>query len=71
MGSQRKLVAAREPVSNYRRYKKEQQELLFAEFVIQNPIEKASNKIKPDNKYSVIELFACAGGLAVGMEKAG
>ncbi len=66
-----KLTAVREPMSNYRVYKKEQVELLFPDFLVQNNIEPASNYVEAENKYSVLELFAGAGGLAVGMEKAG
>lgn len=64
-----KLTAIRHPMNNYRVYKKEQ--LLQFEKLgfIFNP--KANNKIKPKKTYSVIELFAGAGGLAIGLEKAG
>ncbi len=65
-----KLNAIREPISNYRVYNKKQLEI-FPEFneYIKNVTE--SNYVKADRDYSVIELFAGAGGLALGMEQAG
>jgi len=66
-----RLSAVREPMSNYRLYKRDQLEILFSEFANNNINEEISNFVVPDNKYSVLELFAGAGGLAVGMEKAG
>ncbi len=66
-----KLLAVREPISNYRVYKKEQVKSLFSGFVTPYPIDEISNYVRPENQYSVLELFAGAGGLAVGMEKAG
>ncbi len=66
-----KLSAVREPISNYRLYKREQVENLFSNF-IQNEEEKfVSNYVQPNHRYTVLELFAGAGGLAVGMEMAG
>lgn len=65
------LNAVREPVSNYRVYHKEDvQELMGSLFdeVLEDEI---SNHVEPDGDYSVLELFAGAGGLAVGMEMAG
>lgn len=66
-----KFSATREPISQYRLYKKEQVELLFSEFLNVKATEEIDNFVKPENNYSVIELFAGAGGLAVGLEKAG
>jgi len=66
-----KLIAVREPVSNYRRYRKDQVESLFPDLLDLNEVVSISNYVKAENKYTVLELFAGAGGLAVGMEKAG
>ena len=65
-----KLSAVREPISNYRVYRKQEVLTLFHNF-IDNTVETVSNYVEPQNNYSVLELFAGAGGLAVGMEKAG
>jgi DNA (cytosine-5)-methyltransferase 1 len=66
-----KLSAVREPISNYRVYKKTEVDSLFSEFVNKNEILTISNFEEPQNEYKVLELFAGAGGLAVGLEKAG
>jgi DNA (cytosine-5)-methyltransferase 1 len=65
-----KLTAVREPMSNYRVYKREQVETLFSEFN-QDFKESVTNHVEPLKNYKVLELFAGAGGLAVGMEMAG
>lgn len=65
-----KLVAIREPLSNYRFYKRADVEKMFKGFI--NGQEGAEgNFAVPDHDYKVLELFAGAGGLAVGLEKAG
>lgn len=63
-----KLVALREPISNYRVYRKEQLELFENIQMIEN---KEVSDESPIRSYRVLELFAGAGGLAIGMEKAG
>ncbi len=66
-----KLNAVREPMSNYRLYKKSDLDNLFGGYIDFKVKETVSNYVQPDHNYTVIELFAGAGGLAVGMEKAG
>lgn len=66
-----KLIAVREPINNYRTYHKDQLRLFprFNEFI--NEKNTSENFESPKNEYSVLELFAGAGGLALGLEKAG
>jgi DNA (cytosine-5)-methyltransferase 1 len=64
-----KFSAVREPMSNYRVYKKEEVEKIFADFI--DTEDENVNYVLPNNEYTVLELFAGAGGLAVGLEKAG
>lgn len=65
---QGKFPAVREPMSNYRVYKKEQINSLLELFstTIQD---KVDNSVIPLQEYNVLELFAGAGGLAIGLEK--
>ena len=64
-----KLTAVREPISNYRIYKKDQLNL-FEELNLVNK-NTQNNQIVPLKNYKVLELFAGAGGLAIGLEQAG
>lgn len=66
-----KLSAIREPLSNYRVYKKEHVRTLFSDFFESNDDESTTNFVKAQNQYTVLELFAGAGGFAIGMEEAG
>lgn len=66
-----KLTAVREPISNYRVYKREDVQSLFPGYFDELKLEAVSNFVVAENKYTVLELFAGAGGLAIGMEKAG
>jgi len=64
-----KLVALRDPISNYRIYREEQLQM-FDNIQMINRKE-LNLDITPNRLYSVLELFAGAGGLALGLEKAG
>jgi len=65
-----KLEAAREPISNYRVYKKEQLSI-FSSILSNELDDNTDNWVRPHGDYNVLELFAGAGGLALGLEKAG
>ncbi len=65
------LKAIREPVSNYRLYKKSDVQTLLGGLFDEAIEDEVSNYVEPDYEYSVLELFAGAGGLAIGLEKAG
>jgi len=65
-----KLKAIREPMSNYRVYKSNQLKIFDQlDFIFKK--EKITNEVKPEKKFTAIELFAGAGGLAIGLEQAG
>ncbi|MCC7439682.1 MAG: DNA (cytosine-5-)-methyltransferase [Armatimonadetes bacterium] len=66
-----KLPAHREPISNYRLYNQEQVELLFGDFLGESGQEAKGNAVEAEHEYTVVELFAGAGGLAVGLERSG
>lgn len=65
-----KLTAVREPISNYRVYRKEQLKI-FDELGLFFNSEEDGNQVEPEHNYSAIELFAGAGGLGIGLEQAG
>ncbi|MHB1179950.1 MAG: DNA (cytosine-5-)-methyltransferase [Daejeonella sp.] len=65
-----KLSAVREPISNYRVYRRDEVQTLFSNFLT-DTVETVSNHVEAQRVYTVLELFAGAGGLAVGMEMAG
>lgn len=65
------LVALREPVSNYRVYKKSDIQTFLGSLFDDDFEDEVSNFVEAKHQYSVLELFAGAGGLALGLEKAG
>ncbi|MGB0881053.1 MAG: DNA (cytosine-5-)-methyltransferase [Chitinophagales bacterium] len=65
-----KFTAVREPISQYRIYKKEQINTLLEQLSIDYE-DTVDNFVAPIKEFKVLELFAGAGGLAVGLEKAG
>lgn len=65
------LNAVREPVSNYRVYRKQDVQTLLGSLFDENYEDEVSNYVEPIDEYRVLELFAGAGGLAVGLEKSG
>jgi DNA (cytosine-5)-methyltransferase 1 len=65
-----KLTAVREPMSNYRVYKQSQLKI-FDELDFLFKKETVSNSVNPIKQFTSIELFAGAGGLAIGLEEAG
>ncbi len=65
------LNAVREPVSNYRMYKKTEVQNLLGQLFDETEQETVSNYVEAQHQYKVLELFAGAGGLALGLENAG
>jgi len=66
-----KLVPVRNPNNNYREYHKSQLEQFEQAQLLFNSNWEEEFKVTPIREYKVIELFAGAGGLAIGLEKAG
>jgi DNA (cytosine-5)-methyltransferase 1 len=65
-----KLSAVREPMSNYRAYHKDQLKIFDSLDFLFAPTEN-NNEVIPNRDFKSIELFAGAGGLAIGLEHAG
>ncbi|NHZ72210.1 MAG: MerR family transcriptional regulator, partial [Aquificales bacterium] len=65
------LIPQRHPDNNYRVYHRSQIEHFEQAQLLFNSNWDEELKIKPNRKYELVELFAGAGGLALGMEKAG
>ena len=61
--------AVREPVSNYRVYRRGDVESFLG--LMDEEDDSNLNHVIAENEYNVLELFAGAGGLALGLEKAG
>ncbi|MDE9553021.1 DNA (cytosine-5-)-methyltransferase [Xenorhabdus bovienii] len=67
-----KLISQRNDENNYRYYKKDQlQDFEQAQFMFKGQWSEASEQTYTTEKYTVLELFAGAGGMALGLEKAG
>lgn len=65
------LVPQRHPDNNYRVYHRSQLEQFEQAQLLFNSNWDKEFKVKPKRKYKAIELFAGAGGLAIGLENAG
>ncbi len=66
-----KLVAERHPINNYRVYHRTQLHQFEEANLMFNSKWEEEQQVKPTKKYNSIELFAGAGGLALGLEMAG
>ena len=66
-----KLTPTRHPINNYRVYHKSQLEFFDEAKLMFNSLWDEEIETKPIRQYKCIELFAGAGGLALGLEKAG
>ncbi|HTN21189.1 MAG TPA: DNA (cytosine-5-)-methyltransferase [Pelobium sp.] len=69
--NQGKLTAFREPMSNYRYYKRSQLDIFDEIKAVNEQNLNTITPIQPSSEYTVLELFAGAGGLAIGLEQAG
>ncbi len=65
------LSAVREPGSNYRIYKKSEVEAFMGSLFDSQTEDDETSFVTPLADFTVLELFAGAGGLALGLEKAG
>lgn len=65
------LVPQRHPDNNYRVYHRSQLTIFEPAQIFFSSQWEIEEKIKPTRPYKLIELFAGAGGLAIGLEKAG
>ena len=66
-----KLVPKRHPKNKYRVYHRSQLEQFEQAQLLFNSKWDEESRIKPKKDYTLVELFAGAGGLAIGLEKAG
>ena len=67
-----KLVPIRHPMNKYRVYPAASlKQFQSIGFLFDEPNDKDGNQVEPLQSYTLIELFAGAGGLALGLEKAG
>lgn len=67
-----KLSAVREPMSNYRVYHKDQLKIFDSlDFLFSSTENEYETRCRPNRNFNSIELFAGAGGLAIGLEEAG
>lgn len=65
------LTPQRSPENNYRVYHRSQLEKFEQAQLLFNSEWEKETSIRPNRKYRLVELFAGAGGLAIGMERAG
>lgn len=65
-----KLVSIRHPINGYRMYKKQDLKQ-FEQLGFNFNLTATAEEEKPIKKFKTVELFAGAGGLAIGLEKAG
>ncbi len=66
-----RLKACREPLNNYRFYTENQLNIFLKTDDADKLGDSSVNKVAAKKKYTVLELFAGAGGLAIGLENSG